>query len=146
MVNLAQSTSSLNIDRNIRIDTTDNNAEATDEEAMQDLRVVETPFSIVCKTIEQMPPPLRRFIQRKLYEYNSSNTATVKSEPKNPTEMASDPDLPGPSGISVSKTPKKTLKIFARTKRSRESDENDKHDPSVNSKSPRLRNIRLITD
>ena len=146
MVNLAQSASSLNITRNIRIDTIDNNGESTDEEAMEDVRVVETPFSIICKTIERMPPSLRRFIQRKLQEYNSANTATVKSESKDPPEMIPDANLPSTSGISVNKTPKKTLKNFARTKRIRESDSDNERNPSINSKSPRLRNIRLIED
>merc|ERR1711990_1200473 len=125
MVNLAQSASSLNITRNIRIDTIDNNGESTDEEAMEDVR---------------------RFIQRKLQEYNSANTATVKSESWDPPEMIPDANVPSTSGISVNKTPKKTLKNFARTKRIRESDSDNERNPSIHSKSPRLRNIRLIED
>ena len=108
MVNLAQSTSSLNITRNIQND--DSNPDWM--------------FDSGCSP-----------------ENHSENNATVKSEPENPPEAIVDENLPSTSGLSTRKTPKKTRKTNASTKRNRETD--TEHDLFINSQSQRL---RLITD
>ena len=117
MVNLAQSTSSLNITRNI--DRDENDSEATDQEEVENVG---------------------RFINSKLSQCTSANTATVKTEPESPSAIRPE-DLPSTSGIT--KITKTTVKIDARKKRSLASDKDTEHDIFVNSKSQRL---RLITD
>ena len=117
MVNLAQSTSSLNITRNIN--RGENDSEATDEENVENMG---------------------RFINSKLSQCTSANTATVKTEPESLSATRTE-DLPSTSGIS--KTPKKTVKINPSKKRSLASDKDTEHDLFVNSKSQRM---RIITD
>ena len=76
-------------------------------------------------------------------ENHSANNATVKTEPDDPSATKLDENLPSTSGTSIVKTPKKTRKINANTKRTRATDINTEHDLFINSKSPRL---RLISD
>ena len=119
MVNLAQSTSSLNITRNIN--RGENDSEATDEENVENMG---------------------RYINSKLSQCTSANTATVKTEPETPSATRPE-DLPSTSGIlKLTKTPKKIVKINPIKKRSLASDDTE-HDIFVNSKSQRM---RIITD